>query len=185
MPAFDGCSRRSRPCCRYMRGPAGSGCVAPWPAVCGHLADRIWPVITGFRGPTVGHRMTYGRQPDRKLALTEGENSPDACAMCFAHIAEYERVGRRPVVRRESPRSSSSARMGMPGAGPESWVCRQDGGGEINPRSPERLPGRPGRFLREQAPFGISAPARPSPRLRSRPRAGFPCPGPVGPALCP
>jgi len=50
----DGCSHRSRPCNQYLPGPAVSSCVPLHVAVRGRLADA-GRVITGFRGPAVGH----------------------------------------------------------------------------------------------------------------------------------
>jgi len=63
--------------------------LGPVVSHCGQLCADAWRtgsgrVITGFRGPAVGHRVTCGRHQGRKLALTEGENSPGACAMRFA-----------------------------------------------------------------------------------------------------
>jgi len=83
---FDGCSRRSRLCNLNPRGPAGSGCVSLWSAVCGRLADGIWLGDYRISWASCGPSRDLWQAARQELALTESENSPGACAMRFAHI---------------------------------------------------------------------------------------------------
>src|SRR5712691_1479142 len=80
------CSRRSRPCCGYLPGLAGSGCVSWRVAVCGRLADGIWPGDYRISWASCGpHGVPGYRHRAGTMAVTEGEYPPGGTAVRLAH----------------------------------------------------------------------------------------------------